>query len=33
MKHYNGRILRLKKIENCYYTMTKNEDFIIDWMD
>ena len=25
--------MKLKKIENCYYTNTKSEDFLIDWSD
>jgi glycine/D-amino acid oxidase-like deaminating enzyme len=32
-QHYKGRFIKLKKIENCYYTYTKTEDFLIDWTD
>ena len=31
--HYPKKYLKLKKIENCYYTYTKSEDFLIDWTD
>jgi hypothetical protein len=34
MKGYFGdKINKLLRIEKCYYTVTKSEDWIIDWTD
>ena len=31
--HYPNKFRKLKKVDNCYYTYTKTEDFLIDWSD
>lgn len=32
-RYFKGRYEKLNKIEKCYYTVTKSEDFVIDWSD
>ena len=32
-EHFKNRYVKLKRVENCYYTCTKTEDFLIDWTD
>lgn len=31
--YFKDRYVKLNKIEKCYYTVTKTEDFLIDWSD
>lgn len=32
-KYFKNRVKRIVRTETCYYTMSKEEDFIIDWAD
>lgn len=31
--YFKGKFSKLAKVEKCYYTVTKSEDFLIDWSD
>jgi sarcosine oxidase len=30
---FGDEFVKINKIENCYYTVTKTNDFILDWVD
>ncbi len=32
-EHYKGEYEGMIKVQKCYYTVTKSEDFLIDWTD